>query len=274
MADLLIPDVNNAHPVSNFATLRAFSPVLIAKMTEGESYTAPSFPAHRIGAQGHRFAAFGAYHFWRDGDPVAQAHHAARTLAPLRRAPAEFLVLDVEQGVDWPAYAAFCRTADTALGRTTWLYGGRGLADAPASLRRNRPLWVARYYHDYSPDPAHAPGIGETLWQFSDRHPIPGVGHGDCSVYRGSATRFVAAVLGQAQADQEDDMTPAQEAKIDRLLALAEKHAADEATRYDALVHRSGHGELPDVLAAVKAIDGGGADAAAVVDEISRRLAP
>lgn len=73
---------------------------------------------------------------------------------------------------------------------------------------------------------------------------------------------------------EEDDMTPAQEAKLDELLALAKKHAADETTRHDLLLNRSGHGELPDVLAAVETITSGGADAAAIVDEIGRRLAP
>lgn len=69
---------------------------------------------------------------------------------------------------------------------------------------------------------------------------------------------------------EDDDMTPAQEAKLDKLLALAEKHAEDDATRYNALVHRTGHGELPDVLDAIKAV--GGADPVAIVDEFLRRF--
>lgn len=191
MTDLLVPDVNNARTVTDWRLLRAFSPVLIAKMTEGTGYLAPTFARHRQGAHDHGFAGFGAYHFWTPGaDPVAQARNAVRALGSLRSAPVEWLALDVEQGTDWLAYEMFCRHADAALGRTTWVYGGSQLA----GHMPGRPRWVARYY-DHTPDAAHAPRIGEVLWQFTDRYPVPGVsGRADCSVHRGSTATLLAVV--------------------------------------------------------------------------------
>ena len=190
MSDLLIGDVNDAHPVTGWAAYTAFSPVLIAKATQGTTFVASTFAEHRAGAAQHGLRAFGMYHFWQPGDdPVAQAEHAVATVGSLRDAPLEWLVLDVESGTDMADYHAFCVHADAALGRTTWLYGGQQLTAASTP----RPRWIARYY-DQTPDPAHAPGIGETLWQFADAYAVPGVGAADCSVYRGDVAAFEAVV--------------------------------------------------------------------------------
>jgi GH25 family lysozyme M1 (1,4-beta-N-acetylmuramidase) len=188
MADLLVADVNDDHPVTNWPEYAKFSPVLIAKMTQGTTFVAPTFAEHRAGAEKAGLAAFGAYHFWQPGDdPVAQAELAVRTLGSLRAKPLEWLILDVETGTDFADYHAFCAHADAALGRTTWLYGGAQLTPAVTK----RPRWIARYY-DYTDNPAHAPGIGEVLWQFSDKYAVPGVGAADCSVYRGTAAELTA----------------------------------------------------------------------------------
>lgn len=182
MTDLLIADVNDAHPVTDWGKYAAFSPVLIAKATQGTTFVAPTFAEHRAGAAKAGLKAFGMYHFWQPGDdPLAQAEHAVATIGSLRAEPLEWLVLDVESGTDMADYHAFCLHADAALGRTTWLYGGQQLTAAATA----RPRWIARYY-DQTPNPAHAPDIGETLWQFADTYPVPGVGPADCSVYRGA----------------------------------------------------------------------------------------
>ena len=190
MTDLLIADVNDYHPVTDWTAYAAFSPVLIAKATEGTSMVAKTLAAARAGAAKAGLRAFGMYHYFDPGvDPVAQAEHAVATVGKLGTQPLEWLILDVEGGTDMPAYHAFCVAADAALGRTTWLYGGRQLTSAA------RPRWIARYY-DQTPNPAHAPGIGETLWQFADSYAVPGVGHGDCSVYRGTVTQFLSVARG------------------------------------------------------------------------------
>jgi GH25 family lysozyme M1 (1,4-beta-N-acetylmuramidase) len=192
MTDLLIGDVNDAHTVTGWAAYAAFSPVLIAKATQGTGFVSPTFEAQRAGAAAARLQAFGIYHFWQPGaDPVAQAEHAVATIGTLRTEPLEWLILDVETGDDMADYHAFCVRADAALGRTTWLYGGEQLTAAATA----RPRWIARYY-DQTPDPAHAPGIGEVLWQFADAYPVPGVGPADCSVYRGDVAAFLAVARG------------------------------------------------------------------------------
>jgi GH25 family lysozyme M1 (1,4-beta-N-acetylmuramidase) len=192
MADLLIGDVNDAHTVTDWKAYAAFSPVLIAKATQGTSFVAPTFAAQRAGAAKAGLKAFGTYHFWQPGeDPVAQAEHAVATIGKLADTPLEWLVLDVETGDDMSDYHAFCVHADAALGRRTWLYGGEQLTAAQTP----RPRWIARYY-DQTPNPAHAPGIGETLWQFADTYAVPGVGAADCSVYFGELAGLEAVIRG------------------------------------------------------------------------------
>jgi hypothetical protein len=191
--DLLICDVNNSHPMKDWDAYAAFSPVVIAKMTEGKTFVAPTFAKHREGARKNGMRAFGAYHFWSPGvDPILQARNAVKALGMLRDDPFEWLILDVETGTEFEAYDAFCEFADAKLGRVTWLYGGRQLKDhAP-----HRPRWVARFF-DHTPRKSKQPGIGETLWQFSDRFAVPGVGNADCSVYRGSADELLAFLTGK-----------------------------------------------------------------------------
>lgn len=185
-------DVNDAHTVADWGAYAAFSPVLIAKATEGTSFVSPLFEAQRAGAQAQRLAALGLYHFWDPGyDPVAQAEHFVATVGSLRAAPLEWAILDVESGDDMASYHAFCEHVDAALHRTTWLYGGAQLTAAATP----RPRWIARYY-DQTPNPAYAPGIGESLWQFADAYAVPGAGAGDCSVYYGDLAGFLALVRG------------------------------------------------------------------------------
>ncbi|MDQ1712199.1 MAG: lysozyme [Frankiaceae bacterium] len=215
MSDLLIIDVNNARRVVDWDAFKAFSPIAIAKMTQGTTFVAKSFAPHRDGAAEHGLRAFGAYHFWEPGrDPVAQADNAIRALGDLRDAPLEWLILDVETGTEFAAYEAFCKHADAALGRLTWLYGGKQLK----GVMPHRPRWIARY-KNHTPDPRFQPGIGEVLWQFTDKHPVPGVKPktADCSVFRGSADDLITFIRGgrMATLDNEDL------AAIDRIVRRA-----------------------------------------------------
>lgn len=104
-ASLLIGDVNDFHPVTEWTAYAAFSPVLIAKATQGTSFVATTFASARAGAANAGLKAFGMYHFWQPGqDPVAQAQHAVATIGKLSDAPVEWLILDVETGDDMAAY--------------------------------------------------------------------------------------------------------------------------------------------------------------------------
>jgi len=207
MADLLLADVNNGHPVTDWVKYREFSRAIIAKMTEGETFLAPTFPTHREAAKEHGMLVFGAYHFWTPGaDPIKQAKNAVRALGEMRRDPLEFLLLDVEGGSDFDEYVAFCEHTDAELGTLTWMYGGHQLKDfAP-----HRPRWIARFF-DHTPNAAHAPGIDEVLWQFTDRHFSPGVDPGrkntgnDCSVFRGTVEQLHAFIAGGRMATLDKD---------------------------------------------------------------------
>lgn len=84
--------------------------------------------------------------------------------------------------------------------------------------------------------------------------------------------QMVADRLRPPSDDSEDDMTPAQEAKLDALLAEVKGARADATQRWKVLTS-PGHRTLPDILAAVTA-DGATVDANAVVDAIAARLTP
>jgi len=269
VADLLIADANNAHLIEDWVAYARFSPVLIAKMTEGTDYLAPSFTRHRAGAERARLRAFGGFHFYTPGaDPLRQAENAVAGFGSLKTTPAEWLILDVETGTDWTAYQAFVNHTDRVLGRTTWLYGGRQLKDAPAALLRDRPLWVARY-RDHTPDPAGQPGIGESLWQFTDRYPVPGLaGGGDCSVHRGTIDTFLALIEG------EPDM-PLTTEDVNRVVGAV---AADVTHPYTVAATRAAlekkiagvAASVAEVSAKIDAIGSGGVDPQVIADAVER----
>ena len=204
MTDLLIADVNNSRTVTDWRAYTAFSPIVIAKMTQGTSFVAKTFKPHRDGARDNGIKAFGMYHFWEPGDdPVAQAKNAVAAVGQLRKQPVEWLILDVETGTDFDDYEAFCKFADAALGGITWLYGGRQMN----GKLPHRPRWVARYPKSKQPDPQFQPGIGEVLWQFTDSQTVPGVtpSSADCSVYRGTAQDLITFIGGGRMATLDAD---------------------------------------------------------------------
>jgi hypothetical protein len=263
---LLIADVNNAHPLRDASAYARWSTVLIAKMTEGSTFVAPTFVAHRAAARRSGLRAFGAYHFWDDrGDAARQAEHALTTLGTLSDDPVEWLILDVEQGVDFAAYDEFCRIADARLGRRTWLYGGQQLARWPYEPR---PLWIARYF-DHTPDPVRRPGIGEVLWQFSDCHNMPGVGAADCSVHFGTVDTLLAAITGGPMPTLDNDDLDAVETRVRRAL--------NEGTGRGQSTWRATNKQLFEYArdAAQQAADAGAAiDTDALAQRIATDLAP
>lgn len=272
VADLLIADVNNHHPVKNWAQYKAFSPVLIAKMTEGKTFLAPTFAKHREGARKHKLRAFGAYHFWSPGvDPIAQARNAVKALGTLADDPFEWLVLDVETGEEFEAFEAFCQHADAKLGRITWLYGGKQLK----GKMPHRPRWVARYF-DHTPNPAKQPGIGEVLWQFTDRFEVPGVGPADCNVFRGTAEQFMETLTGGRMATLDKDDLAAIEKVIRTVLnegtGKGQKNWA--GTSKDTLrVAQTNHNDLAQIRASLAEVsDLLGPDGKTLVEAIAARL--
>ncbi len=268
MGDLLIVDVNNAHPMHDWDAYAAFSPVAIAKMTEGATFLAPTFAGHRDGARKAGLKAFGAYHFWSPGvDPVKQAENAVAALGALRTDPVEWLALDVETGSDFAAYEAFCRHTDAALGRITWMYGGHQLKDhAP-----HRPRWIARYF-DHTPDPAHAPGINETLWQFTDKFDVPGVGPADCSVFRGTAAQLVTFIRGGRMSTLDKDDLAAIEGIVRKTLNEGTARGQQSwATTSKAVLAgiQGGHNDLAHLTSLIEEIHAAtGHDGKALVEAI------
>lgn len=129
-------------------------------------------------------------------------------------------------------------------------YGGWATVDAVHRADLTRYLWQAGGWSTFR-DPA----TGQMKYRL---HPAAVLRQhaGTVTIDRVQCDRndALAADYGGWALQMEDEMTPDQEKKMDRLLALVEQHAADDATRYDALVHRAGHGELPDVLAGLEEV--------------------
>jgi hypothetical protein len=274
VSDLLIADVNNSFPVRDWAQYKAFSPILIAKMTEGVDFLAHTFAGHREGAKEHGLKAFGAFHFWIPGrDPVEQARNAVGALGTLRDDPVEWLFCDVEQGTDFEAYEEFCRFADERLGRVTWMYGGAQLKDhAP-----HRPRWIATYRIPRTTAIHRAPDVGETLWQFDDGHPVPGVGNCDCSIYRGTADQLVTFIRGGRMATLDKDDLAAIATVVRTVLNEGTGHGQQSwAGTSKALLSstQGSHNDLAHVKQALAELrDTLGPEGKALVEAIAARLA-
>lgn len=158
---------------------------IIHKATEGLTDVDARYHARRIDANTAGLL-WGAYHFMRPGDPVAQAQHFLATVGP----GVKLLVLDHEDP-KVPLWAAlrWLQTVRQITGQTPWLYSGfliRQQEDnrhTPAFAEF--PLWLA----EYGPIPkVPLPWQKCVLWQFTgdgvgpEPHTVPGIAHKTCDI--------------------------------------------------------------------------------------------
>lgn len=210
-------DCSHHHPVTNFAALRAAGYSFFGtKVTEGNSFTDPTFRAHLAGARSTPFTAVLLFHFARAGSARAQAARFMDTVGPLR--PNETLCLDLEprhlattpavdeyptkdpkDAIEWvdEFYTELMHGACS--GRRGLIYTSKRVWDAigdPAwDLAPEVDLWVPRYSVNEPKLPSPWPSW--KIWQDSSTATVPGVqGPCDRDLFDGDEAALAAWVRG------------------------------------------------------------------------------
>jgi lysozyme len=154
------------------------------KATEGKTYRDPQFQPNAYNAMKAGLSV-GFYHFARpdnDNKPEDEAQNFVAAISPIKYALLP--VLDLEVAVSMSDEAlyrwakTFIDTVKAKTGHATMLYTGlHYLNSRPAlmKLASQVPLWIAAYR---STEPSIS-GWEWTMWQFTDKGDIPGVGRCD-----------------------------------------------------------------------------------------------
>jgi lysozyme len=216
-------DVSHYQPATT-STVRAEAGdrFVIIKATDGRN-TDKVMHAHHAAA-GAAGLARGAYHFYRSGqDPIEQARHFLAATADRHWELPHALDYEDQSGAALPAaLLAFLDAVEQGTGRTPILYTGpawwRNTIGSDSRFTKY-PLWLARYLNKYADGqhlptgfevPAPSPWPAWSIWQYSDT-----AGRLDRDVM--TEPEFHVLTDTHPTPPTEDDMTPAQEAKIDAL---------------------------------------------------------
>lgn len=190
-----------AHPVADF---------LLAKATQGEDYTDPSFSAWASGAR-VRGQLFGAY-FWGNG--ASAQKEAQYFLDHCDHRPGDIMMLDAESkpGIfSLPDPVGWCLSALSYVkvrsGVTPVIYLNRSTAeeyDWSRVIKGGYPLWLAQY-HDVNNVPAPPIGWGGYVaWQWG------GTGI-DSDIFYGNANDWKRLGGASIPIVKDDDMDVDQE---------------------------------------------------------------
>lgn len=194
MTDLYMADVNEFHVVSDAAAYAGWSPAIILRahngMREDHSYATSrtavqAEPGIRIvGHYGYVMAGIDAGQQGRDFANII-THRGGLP-------PGHFISWDIEEG-----------TGDQAARAMAWLAAAHGILHEQAAADfgySGAYFWgshlrsvgnVHRWIAAYGPQPA----MSQTLWQFTDKQPVPGVdGPCDCSIFHGTADDFLSLI--------------------------------------------------------------------------------
>jgi GH25 family lysozyme M1 (1,4-beta-N-acetylmuramidase) len=198
MADTLMADISEFQTSFDAAAyLKAGNLCIIARTYNG-SRPDNMMPARRNAIRAQPFTAVGWYCYLKASiDPAEQARGFIATVSTLARN--EFPILDLEEGSgDQTARAQkFFDVVDKWAGFPCSLYSGASFLKTQLSGTGHwgkRPLWIASYPDSYSPNPSLEPA-GCDWWQYTDRAKFAGLSGGvDGSVFRGSASEFLARV--------------------------------------------------------------------------------
>lgn len=208
-----VVDVSAFQPHDDWARVAAAGYAgAIAKCSEGATWLSPVYRAQIAGARAAGLVV-GAYHFFRtSSDPITQARifveHAGAVDLPL--------ALDIEDQhpgdpLGGLTPADFCEHVYECLSEIAQLTGRRPLAYVEPSTWARLPagqaaeaaaladLWVATY----GPTPHMPHGWSDwTLWQYSDRESVPGIGPDDVSLFNGSLDDLRAYADGCPDTDR------------------------------------------------------------------------
>lgn len=201
----MVIDIFHGDDVESFQAAYQFGiRGVIHKATEGATDIDPTYAKRRPEAIAAGLL-WGAYHFMRPGDPVAQADHFVETAAP----DADTLVAVDHEDDRVPLFAAimFMRRVEDLIGRQAVIYSG-GLIKAQIRVGRGdlylagRRLWLAHY----SATPTW-PATWKAPWlhQFTGDgegprpHTVPGMkGDVDVNSFAGTADQLAAQWAGEA----------------------------------------------------------------------------
>lgn len=168
---------------------------VIHKCSEGLTFVDPAYAGRRTTVEGLGLL-WGAYHFGRAGDPIAQAD---RFLALAKPGDNTLLCLDLERALDGTFMSLaeagqFVARIWQVTNRWPVVYTAKWVMDeinpgGATTALSNCPLWVASY--------ANAPVVpspwkGWNLWQFTNGvsgplpHSINGLGHNDLNSFNGT----------------------------------------------------------------------------------------
>jgi len=163
---------------------------VIYKATEDTDYADPTYGAARQQAQNAGML-WGAYHFFRPGNVMAQVDHFLRHANPDQ---ATLLVLDHEdEGCSLDDVKQWLRAVEERTRQRPSLYSGSVLKEQIGNRKDDYlaecRLWLAQYDND----PEWPPNWESIwLWQYTDGevgpmpHSVPGIGNCDCSSYTGN----------------------------------------------------------------------------------------
>jgi lysozyme len=202
----VVVDISSYQQVRDWgAVQRSGIAGVIHKATEGGTWTDKTYDAKRQGADAEGGFLWGAYHFMRPGDMVAEADFFLSVAAPDAD---DLLVLDHEDaGVSLDDLKKCLARVDEVTGRLTAIYSGSvlkeqlaaaGGADPELSKRR---LWLPQYWTRWVCPPGWTK---PWLWQFTDGsvgptpHSVPGIPSGgvDVNSYDGTNAQLASEWAG------------------------------------------------------------------------------
>lgn len=193
MTTPMVIDLSHWNVVTDFAAIRRAGIYgVIHKVSEGASGVDLTYPTRRRAATDAGLL-WGAYHFLRPGDMVAQAQFFLDEAKP---SPTTLLAVDHEdRGVSPADLKTFLATVREKSGTVPILYSGYvikeqlGAADDPDL--GFYPLWLAQYTQG---EPTWPKGTWDNwwLWQFTSGATIDGVSAPcDASAYHGTAADLI-----------------------------------------------------------------------------------
>lgn len=161
-------DLSHWNSVNDFEYLYNFADFFILKATESTTGTDKCFLTRMNKLQaGSKMT--GCYHFFRNSEPMKQLNNFMKcyNLYIGRTIP----IIDVENlGTNWNYVKVFVETFRKNTGKRMIIYVDNAHYRAmPSDLKRNYPIWIARYNSTYSFAKIRELYPEAVMWQSSDK---------------------------------------------------------------------------------------------------------
>jgi len=187
-----LADISEFEPNIADAVYLAWSHAIVIRAAYGDAHDDRAWynGGRRLALHQGGAKFLGIYQYLVAGqDGTAQADALHNLVGPLQKG--EVLIADFEEGQHAMLTAWYNRMSQLYDHRYLWTYTGLNFGAANGAL----PVeWIAAYGQAEPTSP-------HTLWQFTDKFSVPGVGSADCSVYHGTVDQLAAlAYPGDATA--------------------------------------------------------------------------